>query len=231
MERAGVDNVVLFNWNTRFWNESGGRDFYDYLRRQDADVYHLQERWGTASHPLEDSIHGLATALEGYTVVERGEFVTATRLRVVSTSGSDEQKFLRVDVKRGDTVMSFYNVHISMPFGADLVAIQARRLDQLAALRDDLRRNPNPVVISGDFNATTSMGVMAWFFDSYIDSYTATAALLPTTWSYHRLPWLKLWRLDYVFVDDRLRVMAHADVEPFESDHWGQLVTVARVAR
>jgi endonuclease/exonuclease/phosphatase family metal-dependent hydrolase len=164
-------------------------------------------------------------ALPGYDVIVQGELVTATRLPVRAVSGDDDRKFLRVDMEIDGNIVSFYNVHVSMPFGTNVREIYRRRQQQLQALREDLDHNPNEAVISGDFNATTTMGVMDWFFRRYQDSASASRTFLPVSWGYHRLPNLRLWRLDYAFLDRRLTPISHESVKPFESDHSGQRVT------
>jgi hypothetical protein len=216
--------IVLLNWNSRFWDEGSQDDFYPAIP-QGADVYHLQEYWDRRGRPLERDDE-LVRAFPGYAVVTRDELVTVTKFPVRTVSGGGDEKFLRVDVDTPQGLVSFYNVHISMQLGRDMPATFQARGEQFAALRRDLEANTNPVVISGDFNSTTSMGTMRWLLKTYRDTIEASDAVIPATWAYHRLPKLRMWRLDYVFASRELSVVSHENVAVSGSDHHAQRVEI-----
>jgi hypothetical protein len=216
--------VVLLNWNTRFWDEGSQEDFYSSIP-QGADVYHLQEYWDRRGRPLQRNDE-LALAFPGYTVVTRDELVTLTKFPVRTITGGGDEKFLRVDADTPHGLVSFYNVHVSMQLGPDMPAVFRARREQFAALRRDLEANSNPVIISGDFNSTTSMGTMRWLLKTYRDTVEASDALIPATWAYHRLPALRMWRLDYVFASSELSVVSHENLPVPGSDHRAQRVEI-----
>jgi endonuclease/exonuclease/phosphatase (EEP) superfamily protein YafD len=223
---ASAATIKVFNWNTRFWNEENDTDFYSFLRSQDADVYQLQEYWDRNGRTL-DLRPELEKAFPGYRIAISDELVTASRLPVLAQHGDVPGRFLRVDVRAGDQQVSFYNVHISMQLGADMAGIFHNRQAQFSRLQSDLAQNADPAYVSGDFNSTTSMGVMRWLLGHYQDSVQAGAAFIPRTWAFHLLPELRLWRLDFNLVDQRLAVTGYRDIDPgAKSDHWAQLVQI-----
>jgi endonuclease/exonuclease/phosphatase (EEP) superfamily protein YafD len=223
---TSASTIKVFNWNTRFWNEEQDADFYSFLQAQNADIYQLQEYWDRNGRAL-DLRPELEKAFPGYQVAISDELVTASRLPVLAQHGDVPGRFLRVDVRAGDRVLSFYNVHISMQLGADMAGIFRNRQGQFSRLQSDLAQNANPSYVSGDFNSTTSMGVMRWLLGHYQDSAQAGAAFIPRTWAFHLLPELRLWRLDFNLVDPRLAVTGYQDIDPgAKSDHWAQLVQI-----
>jgi endonuclease/exonuclease/phosphatase (EEP) superfamily protein YafD len=224
LEAAGSDAVTVLNWNTRFWNEEHDPDFYAFLRRQDADVYQLQEYWDRRGAPLDRQAE-IRAAFPGYTLVTAGDLVTLSRLPVVAHSSGAAGHSQRADIATGTSTVSFYNVHITMQLGTDMSAIFERRHEEFAALEDDLAANPLPVFVSGDFNSTSSMGVLRWLQARFQDSADAGDSVLPRTWAFHLLPSVRLWRLDFAFVDRRLTVFQHTNRPGAGSDHWAQRVT------
>lgn len=136
----GAAGIRVLSWNSEYWDQ--GDDparFVDYLRRQRADVYLLQEyiHFDDARHvatPI-DELAALRRAFPGYQVVARGELVTLSRFPVVGQPlvGPDRAtpdegtpagwlplferaKVLRTDLRVGGTTVSFYNVHIPVQF-------------------------------------------------------------------------------------------------------------------
>ncbi len=218
--------IKIFNWNTRFWNEEQDTDFYSFLRAQNADVYQLQEYWDRNGRSLNLRPQ-LEQEFPGYQIVISDELVTMSRLPIVAQHGDTIGRFLRIDARDGQELLSFYNVHISMQLGEDMAAIFQRRQAQFDHLRADLVGNSTPAYISGDFNSTTSMGVMGWLLNHYDDAVQAGTTLIPRTWAFHLLPAFRLWRLDFNLIDHRIRAVRYEDVDPGnKSDHWAQLVTV-----
>jgi hypothetical protein len=221
-----ASTVTVFNWNTRFWNEERDADFYPFLEAQNADVYQLQEYWDRQGKPLNLRPE-LERAFAGYSIAISDELVTVSRFPILAERGDLAGRFLRVDASVDGQPVSFYNVHIKMQLGSDMAGIFRDRAQEFSRLQSDLTQNPAPAYISGDFNSTTSMGVMTWLRDRYQDSVSAGNRLIPRSWASHLLPGLRLWRLDFNLVDPRLMLVSHEDVDVgSKSDHVAQLVTI-----
>lgn len=229
------NSISLFNWNTEYWhNKKDAQTFYSFLKNQNADIYHLQERilvherFGI-NNP--DDIETLASEFSEYQLITSDEMITMTRLPVVNIVKS-EHKFLRVDMLVKDKVVSFYNVHI--PVHLDVSSLENPlnfistmrskyywREDEYDLLLNDIKNNSNPIVISGDFNTTKSMNRMNKF-KGYTDSQKISGNLFPATWNIFGL---KLWRIDYVLGNKNIKFLTHEDVSPEKlSDHWGQKI-------
>ncbi|WP_162642078.1 endonuclease/exonuclease/phosphatase family protein [Streptosporangium sp. 'caverna'] len=119
--------ITLVAWNTEFWDQdwrtSDGNgyspDFYDYLRKMDADVYLLAEylyvdtsagdmmasKW-TADMALRiDKLPELRREFPGYEVATSGELITLSRLPIVGRQGLDITPWLPADQKQVPEVM------------------------------------------------------------------------------------------------------------------------------
>lgn len=223
---AAGPTLSVFTWNTRYWNEEGGADFYAFLRAQDADVCQLQEYWDRNGNglALQDE---LTREFPAYAVFTSGELVTLVRAPLRASVVTEHPSFLRVDVAHEGGTRSFYNVHIPMQLGRDMPGIFARRAAAFTALEEDIAGNPQPLFVAGDFNSTTAMGVMGPLLRRLDDAADAGSSVVPTTWGFHFLPWLRLWRIDFALTDAQLPARAYRTVDPGgRSDHWGLAVTV-----
>ncbi|MFV2084569.1 endonuclease/exonuclease/phosphatase family protein [Micromonospora sp. LOL_021] len=239
--------VHVVSWNTNYWGMSNDdpQAQLRFLKRLDADVYLLQEHviWvpGTGEvgyHPIRDDAR-LQAEFPGYHIVRRSELVTISRFPVVATPlfGPAAQlppdapfnqvfsrdKVLRTDLLVGDSTVSVYNVHVTVPTAIDLSILRPqvdpdayfrRKFDwrqaEVQGLVDDLQANPNPSIISGDFNATSSMGTLDPLRAVAEDATTASRHLLPMSWRFNApmtfqwdnplagLP-LPFWRIDWTF--------------------------------
>lgn len=242
--------VTVFAWSTDYWQLSDDRDaFYAFLRQQDADVYLLQEYlyWqGDGPVRIDDSAR-LRAEFPGYEVIVDGELLTLSRLPVVAAhhrpvpdTGTDwywhGPKSQRTDLRVGERTVSFYNVHLPVPFRIGDHPLSGRfyrllegqgtwRLDELRALRTQLAGNPHSAVVAGDFNSPwmelTALGADARAHDP-------TGGLLPArSWpvSDYRLP--RLWRLDWLFTTGDLAVPGyHFGGGDAFSDHQAQQIRV-----
>ncbi len=227
-----ADTIKLFNWNTEYWTQEH-EIFYEFLRAQDADIYHLQEAWvdGTDDLPVPREV--TREVFEGlgdeYYVIQHEELVTATKFPVEHIVREPENNFLRLDLKIQDKVISFYNVHIPVHIRPSLLSNPRVLLDdakqrfelrkkRTALLLAELETNPNPKVISGDFNTQTSQPLIYKFFDKFKDAYRQLNAGIPVS---IKLYGLRAWRIDYVFLD-RVRPIRYKEVDPEGmSDHSG----------
>lgn len=222
--------VKVFAWSTDYWQMTDDKDdFYTFLRRQAADVYLLQEYlyWeGDQPVRIDDSAR-LRKEFPGYRLSVEGELLTLSRLpvvaehhRPVSGGGTDwywkGARAQRTDVRVGGSTVSFYNVHLPVPFRVgdnpltgrfrDFLREQYDRRDQeLGALRADLAGNPHPAVVAGDLNSPWMKRVTP------LGSGTRThdpggSPLSALSWPVSDYPLPRLWRLDWLFTTGGLAV-------------------------
>lgn len=244
-------SVEVFAWSTNYWQMSDDKDaFYAFLRRQHADVYLLQEylyRKEGVEPPnqvirIDDSAR-LRAEFPGYQLSVDGELLTLSRLPIVAThhqrlpsTGTDwfwkGTKSQRTDIQVGGRTVSFYNVHLPVPFRIGGNPFSGRfhrllkeqstwRLRELRRLRADLADNPHPALLAGDFNSPW-MELSSPGSGSRAHGFPNSLAA-PRTWpvSDFRLP--RLWRLDWVYTTGGLAVPSYrlAGGESF-SDHAAQ---------
>ncbi|MEV5319266.1 endonuclease/exonuclease/phosphatase family protein [Streptomyces sp. NPDC052687] len=252
---AGALKVV--SWNTEYWDttDDAGR-FYRYLRAKDADVYLLQEylAWVDERPAPIDRLARIRSEFPGYHVAVLGEQVTLSRFPVVARpavgparrleSGSpwrevfERGKVLRTDIDVRGRVVSFYNVHIPVQLdilrspltGGFYEEVQRRsvaRQRQYEALRRDVAANPRPVFVAGDFNTTPAMRELDGLRGTLRDALPASGTLVPRTW---KAGGPSLWRLDWAFTDEQVRVHRYAFDDPAGlSDHQLQELVVSPV--
>lgn len=117
-------------------------------------------------------------------------------------------KALRTDLRVGERLVSLYNVHLAVqidlgksPLSSDFYRFVHgqfhRRAAQLETLHADLAANPNPVLVAGDFNATSWMRELRTFCDTLRCHDPVRPSWLPASWPARGLP--RLWRLDWIF--------------------------------
>lgn len=228
------DAIRVVSWNTQYWHQTDDPDaFYRLLTGLQADVYLLQEylNWepadpGNEARRIDDLVR-LRREFPGYHMVSRGELLTLSRFPIVATPrvGPDRElaadapfaaenaaaKALRADLRIGSEVVSTYNVHIPVQFstaiGRDFLADTRRRTTaraaQLSGLVSDIADNRAPILLAGDFNTSPGMGDLRGVRDTLNDATPALRSWYPVSWQADGLP---LWRLDWVFTDDRIRV-------------------------
>ncbi|MEU8379074.1 endonuclease/exonuclease/phosphatase family protein [Streptosporangium sp. NPDC048865] len=159
--------------------------------------------------------------------------------------GFSAVKTLRTDVRVGGAagngagggdggkIVSFYSTHINSPVHAFPSGPDPRRLNRtqyerrlanLRALADDVERNPHPVVLAGDFNASPAMGILRLLPDRLVDATPVLGSLYPTSWD-DRWP---LWRIDWAFTTPDVTVHRYGLVRSEGlSDHSGQHLVVS----
>jgi endonuclease/exonuclease/phosphatase (EEP) superfamily protein YafD len=239
--------VHLFTWNTNYWGMSNKdpEAQYTFLRKQNADVYLLQEHviWlpGSAEagyFPVQDD-DKLRGEFPGYHIARRSELVTISRFPIVAQpifgpaarqpAGTPfaqvfaRDKSLRTDLRIGPRVVSVYNVHVTVPTAIDLNFLHPQvnlddyyrrkfewRQEEVKAVADDVRSNPNPAIVSGDFNATSAMGTLDELRDVTHDASGQGSQVLPLSWRFNapmNFSWdsplaglpLPFWRIDWTF--------------------------------
>ncbi|MGI5151626.1 endonuclease/exonuclease/phosphatase family protein [Plantactinospora sp. CA-294935] len=246
----GGSTVKVFAWNTDYWEMVNDEDaFYAFLRQQDADIYLLQEYVYRRGEPLRiDESARLRTEFPGYQMSVEGELVTLSRLPIVAAyhhpvPGTGMEWFRkgtkaqRTDIRVGGRVVSFYNVHLPVPFrisgnplsGGFYRALKEQgvwRLRELRKLRADLAGNPHAAVLAGDFNSPW-MELSPPGADIRVHVPTGSLAP-PGTWPAADYPLPRLWRLDWLFTTGDLTALDYrlgSGGEAF-SDHAAQVFRV-----
>ncbi|MEE1753774.1 endonuclease/exonuclease/phosphatase family protein [Streptomyces sp. SP18CS02] len=244
---TGTGTVKVFSWNTDYWHMSDDPDaFYAYLRDQRADIYLLQEYlyWKDGKPVRVDDLDRLRAAFPGYHVAAESELVTLSRLPVTATrllDGADTDwrgsRILRTDIRIGAEVVSFYNIHLAVPIDLERTPFSAgflrftreqhqRRQAELGALRADLARNPLPALAAGDFNSAWVPHLLR--LEDGLERRDPQGA--PTAWSWPAsgLALPRMWRLDWLFSTDDVRVTGYRfrDGHGF-SDHMAQDIRIS----
>ncbi|MEU9297886.1 endonuclease/exonuclease/phosphatase family protein [Streptomyces sp. NPDC048266] len=229
----------IVSWNTQHWNQGGDPDrFYGFLRALAADVYVLQEYLnGFEGGEVWDIDDGerLRAAFPGHHLAVGNNSVTLSRFPTAAPPVPVGACSLRVDLRIGDGVLSTYNVHIPVQltvmnplrpaFLRDMRRRAAARDREYAALVADLRGNPHPVLVTGDFNTSAAIGDIRRMPGSLRDAIGACRSVLPASWNARAR--LRLWRIDWAFTGGGARVGAYRfrDAEGL-SDHLVQELTV-----
>ncbi|WP_329245918.1 endonuclease/exonuclease/phosphatase family protein [Actinoallomurus sp. NBC_01490] len=189
----------------------------------------------------------------GWNIVVRGELVTISRFPIVSRPavGPDRAlsnqpnadwrtvflacKALRTDLLVGRSVLSVYNVHIPVQvdmrrspftpgFYRTLRDRNPARQEQYHGLLADLTANRNPALIAGDFNTSPAMGDIEPLRERLNDASRVSDSFYPISWN--QLGSLRLWRLDWAFTTQGLKVDRYA-LKPAPhgySDHRAQFI-------
>ncbi|MFF5918508.1 endonuclease/exonuclease/phosphatase family protein [Streptomyces flavochromogenes] len=234
-----AEGLRLVSWNTQHWNQGGDPErFYAFLRSLTADVYVLQEYLngfeGGEVWDIDDE-ERIRAAFPGHHLAVANNSVTLSRFPPAGPPVPVGVCSLRVDLRVGDGVLSTYNVHIPVQltvtnplrpaFLRDMRRRAAARDREYAALVDDLRGNPHPVLVTGDFNTSAAIGDIRRMPRSLRDAIGACRSVLPASWNARAR--LRLWRIDWAFTGGGARVGSYRfrDAEGL-SDHLVQELTV-----
>ncbi|GIG62140.1 hypothetical protein Lfu02_65120 [Longispora fulva] len=182
--------LKVFSWNTEYWDEADGADeFYAFLKRQNADVYLLQEylnwdfRTGTdglwRGPRSAGDLQRLRQEFPGYTIVARGELLTLSKLKVLGVRpvgpdpgelpGEDwwkvfeAAKVLRTDLLYRGSALSVYNVHIPMQLSQRTLLSPGFYLD---VNDNDLKRRAQFEGLHADLSANPYPSVVAGDFNT-----------------------------------------------------------------
>lgn len=224
------------------FDEGGLDRLYSFLHGQQADIYMLSEHVAFSGryirYPLDDRTR-LQQAFPNFHMASVGELLTMSKYPIVSSrpvgttrgiprerSGWTEfwsEKALRTDLLVNGRILSVYNLHVPVQVRADMTPIIGPfwswlkealpwRQDQYRALERDIRANPNPVLVAGDFNASPASMGFNWRGQGLHDAMGAGGPLYPVSWpeksSTFSFP--RLWRLDWTFVSPGVRVYRYA---------------------
>ncbi len=234
-------DIRIFNLNTEFWEEEQDiDDFIEFLKNQDADIYHLQEYIARSDKNMHDkesiskTFEKLVEAFPDFEIVRSSELITMSKFPVFAKFENPDNKFLRVDIWIDEKIVSFYNVHIPVHIDPGLRSnlsvflndIERRfywRQDIFSFISNELEFNNRPKIVSGDFNTTKTMFSMDKILDSVNDSVKELNINFATSW---RINDLALWRIDYVLGDNYIDFKSYETIDAKEfSDHLGQKVT------
>lgn len=244
--------IRVLVWNTEYWDQDEPPGaLQDRLAAFDADVYLLQEYLHWSSGPVEiNRMTQLRRQFPAMAIERHGELVTISRYPVAAKSvpgnpapggtgwpaSYEQDKALRTDVRIGSQVLSLYNVHVTVP--VDLASApwtapfyetvrerHASRTGELDALRRDLARNPNPVLVGGDFNTSPAMADLTASLGAGLrDAAASGSDVYPATWPADRPP---LWRLDWALHSKAVQVSTfETPATSGLSDHLPQLLEV-----
>ncbi|HEX8344980.1 MAG TPA: endonuclease/exonuclease/phosphatase family protein, partial [Actinoplanes sp.] len=252
-DRAAPPGTLrVISWNTQYWEQTDDPDrFYATLKAHPADVYLLQEYLYWADGPQRiDRLDRLRQEFPGYRVASIGELITLSRVPIVRTTtpgagprsavdfveAYETAKILRTDVNLGGRTMSLYNVHVTVPVDAhrnpltpsfySLIAERQRQRErQFRILRNDLRDNPHPRLVSGDLNTSPAMGDLRRLGGGLVDAAAASRSPFLASWP---AAGPVLWRLDWTFTDRRVQVHSYDLTDPGAmSDHRMQDIRVS----
>ncbi|MFE5660090.1 endonuclease/exonuclease/phosphatase family protein [Streptomyces sp. NPDC056517] len=234
-----TEGLRLVSWNTQHWNQGGDPErFYAFLRSLSADVYVLQEYLngfeGGEVWDIDDEQRIRAAFPEHHLAVDNNS-VTLSRFPPVGPPVPVGACSLRVDLRVGGGILSTYNVHIPVQltvmnplrpaFLRDMRRRAAARDREYAALVADLRGNPHPVLVTGDFNTSAAIGDIRRMPRSLRDAIGACRSVLPASWNARAR--LRLWRIDWAFTGGGARVGSYGfRAAEGLSDHLVQELTV-----
>lgn len=136
--------IHVVSWNTQYWAQATSVDrLYAYLKRQDADVYLLQEHavWdagsGEEGYFRLDDDDRLRAEFPSYHIARRSELLTLSRFPIIAQPPVgpgialdaappdsfkeifDRDKVLRTDLLVHGNVLSVYNIHFTVPMALD----------------------------------------------------------------------------------------------------------------
>ncbi len=235
--------IKVFNFNTLTWHSGDEQEFIDFLRAQDSDIYHLQEAFDQQLN-LIDAVSYLKPHFPDYEILQAGDTVTMSRLKVVGQAQSEMyhlwQGYLRTDVEVDGQIYSFYNIHLPVPIRPDKITgwqqfaeatqgLFVARNDHMRELKTDIARQQSqniPVVLTGDFNSTSFHQFMHDLETNYMltDAHSYGYVGYPITFEFYGL---RLWRLDWALVDSSLTVNKYAEITKRDfSDHDAILLTL-----
>lgn len=235
VQTSDNDNIItVFNSNTTLWNQKDPKEYLEFLKAQNADIYHLQE----VIPPREKGHPDTAIFkkyLPGYTIVAHHELVTLSRIPIKSEEYKEGNDFQKVTVSMNGQDMDFYNVHMRIHLLIELLPSHLKeflsemkeryywREDQFKQLLAEVKESKH-AYISGDFNTSKTMGIMRPLQEITQDSFSVSRDFFPITWNMK--DFTQWWRIDYNLVKG-IRLLRHEDIEQSNySDHRAQRVLI-----
>ncbi len=139
---ADAKELAVFNWNSLMWDEKKDKAaFYQFLQKQNADIYLLQEVLYSASEhdvesdarlnrpaiPISTVIPGLdadyltfdktpeiLSYFPGYHLVHQQQFLILSRYPIHNAYLDPSDQFQVADVQIGEHALRLFNVHIAL---------------------------------------------------------------------------------------------------------------------
>jgi endonuclease/exonuclease/phosphatase family metal-dependent hydrolase len=123
---------------------------------------------------------------------------------------------IKATILLGADRLRLYTIHTVAPLGDD----RARWRAQLLWVKEELRREPGPVVVAGDFNATRyHSSFRRLLSDRLADAHERRGRGWAATWPRDRWPLPPLLRLDHVLVSPDIGVRSVREGRGQGSDH------------
>ena len=97
---------------------------------------------------------------------------------------------------------------------------RAEQADQLASI---ISQSPYPVMVCADFNDTPASYAYRQVASTHTDSFTAAGTGLGQTYS----QLLPILRIDYIFVDKKMKVIDYKTIHKEYSDHYPIIATIS----
>ncbi|MFJ3214810.1 endonuclease/exonuclease/phosphatase family protein [Kitasatospora sp. NPDC086801] len=218
------------------------------------EYLHWDDAAGADGAREVDDTARLKREFPGYHLATRGELVTLSRFPIVAQPpvGPDRElrasgdadwshafagaKVLRTDLAVDGSVLSVYNVHMLVPvaygmppqdFPGDVHRRQRERKQQFDGLAADVRANPGPLFIAGDFNTNAGMGDLNELRGLTHDAADAGDTILPMSWDAGS--WHDWWRFDWAFTAHGAKTYRYSLSSPQgTSDHLRQDAWISR---
>ncbi len=142
--------------------------------------------------------------------------------QIINLNEHGNRPILKAQIKMDSRIVSFYGAHPHTPISKRKFRYRNDLLKWLAA---SVLKDPNPVIVVGDFNTTTFSPVFRRFLgqSGLIDTRTWNG--IPPTWpKYFPLLWLPL---DHVLVNSSFDVLSDKLGRAMGSDHFAKIVTLS----
>ncbi len=247
-DTKGLDNyapIKVISWNTNLWDQDKDKDkFYSFIKKQDADVYLLQEYLhyqtdkdsgqpyrlcnivpGFPLHYMHfDDSERIRKEFPGYYFSTNNQFVIISRFPIKKSYTDYSEQYAVTDVDINGRNVRFYNVHMLLhiettnplkPYFYD--ALHRRFLAREIGFKDlkrDLKNEKSDYFVAGDFNSTKAMGVMDNLLKNNIDGIKYSNDVLPFS---YQLFGFKLWRIDFTLLpkaNDNIRFKSYKTISP-----------------
>lgn len=184
--------------------------------------------------PFDDT-DKLKQEFPGYFTAINQQFLIISRYPIVASHLDSSDQYAVTDIDINGRIVRFFNVHfllhLESPRMPDFYrSIQRRFVARRLAFKNleaDIQKTTTDYLIAGDFNSTTTMGVMNGLLKSHIDAVNYSGELIPLTFQFGGL---NFWRFDYVLTaktSRNLMVKSYKNISPEGfSDHSGQLLVL-----
>ena len=191
-------DVVLMQEIDRFRHHSGGIDQPAWF----ADRLGMEYSYGPNESPGNGEI--------GNATLSRFPIVEQTNTHLPNQPGLKDallRGLLHTSIEVEDTVVSIYNTHLQP-------AYDSLKLSQMQVVAQSLAADPQPMILGGDFNATSSSSVMS-LAGQYLDDVWDSVGVGPegTSPGAHRA------RIDHVLYSSPFVPGSARTIESAVSDH------------